>query len=143
MMRILTRSVFVLMLVAAAIPAFAQPAQTGTISGTVTDATGGAMPAVTVTITSEERGFSRSAVSDTTGHYVFPAVPIGPYRIVATLQGFETASASNNLVETDKTTAVSFTMKIGTLTDTVQVLGETPIVDATNTAANTRVRREE
>src|SRR5262245_29151153 len=143
MMRSLTCSVLALLLLAAAVPAFAQPAQTGTISGTVTDATGGALPGATVTITSEDRGFSRSTVTEATGRYVFPAVPIGPYRIVATLQGFETASAAGNLVETDKTTAVSFTMKIGTLTDTVQVLGETPIVDATNTAANTRVRREE
>ncbi len=34
-------------------------------------------------------------------------------------------------------------MKLGALTDTIEVVGQTPIVDATNTAANTRVRREE
>lgn len=143
MFRTLTRCLLVCALAAASAPAWAQPAQTGTISGEITDATGGAMPGVTVTITSQDRGFSRSTVSDNSGRYVFPAVPIGPYRIVATLQGFETAQATDNLVETDKTTSVSFAMKIGALTDTVEVMGQTPIVDATNTAANTRVRREE
>ena len=62
---------------------------------------------------------------------------------MATLQGFETTQATDNLVETDKTTSVLFTMKVGALTDTVTVLGDTPIVDATNVTATTRVRREE
>jgi hypothetical protein len=143
MLRILTRSVIVAAVVAVAVPAFTQPAQTGTISGEVMDATGGALPGVTVTITSQDRGFSRSTVTDENGRYTFPAVPIGPYRVTATLQGFETAQAANNLVETDRNTAISFTMKLGALTDTVEVMGQTPIVDATNTTANTRVRREE
>ena len=63
--------------------------------------------------------------------------------MAAVLQGFETAQAAGNVVETDKTTSVLFTMKVGALTDTVQVRGDTPIVDVTNTAANTRVRRDE
>jgi hypothetical protein len=129
-------------LVAVAAPVYAQ-VQTGTISGEITDATGAALPGVTVTITSQDRGFSRSTVSDETGRYVFPAVPIGPYSITATLQGFETAQAADNLVELDRTTTVPIAMKIGALTDTVQVLGDIPIVTPTNTAQQTRLRRDE
>ena len=143
MFRILTRGVLVAMLVATAAAAFAQPAQTGTISGEIQDATGGAIAGVTVTITSQDRGFSRSTVTDETGRYVFPAVPIGPYTVIATLQGFETAQSTDNLVETDKTTVVPFSMKVGALTDTVTIVGSTPIVDSTNVTATTRVRREE
>ncbi len=143
MLRILTRGLLIVALAAAATPAFAQPAQTGTISGVVQDATGGVLPGVTVTITSRDRGFSRTTVSDEQGHFVFPAVLIGTYTVAATLQGFETAQSTANLVETDKTTTVAFTMKVGSLTDTVQVIGDIPIVDITNTAANTRVRRDE
>jgi Carboxypeptidase regulatory-like domain len=143
MFRMLTRGVLIAALVACAVPAFAQPAQTGTISGQIVDATGAALPGVTVTITSQDRGFARSTVSDETGRYVFPAVPIGPYTIVATMQGFETVQATDNLVETDRTTNVVFAMKIGALTDTVTVLGDSPIVDATSVTATTRVRREE
>ena len=123
--------------------AFAQPAQTGTISGEIKDATGGALPGVTVTIQSQDRGFSRTTVTDEVGRYVFPAVPIGLYSITATLQGFETTSAADNLVELDKTTTVPFDMKVGSLTDTVQVVGETPIVDPTTVTATTRVSRDE
>jgi hypothetical protein len=143
MLRMFTRGLLMAALVLTAAPAFAQPAQTGTVSGSIQDATGGALPGVTVTITSQDRGFSRSTVSDENGRYVFPAVPIGPYRVTATLQGFETAQASDNLVETDRTTNVPFQMKIGALTDTVQVLGDVPIVDPTTVTSNTRLRREE
>src|SRR6266571_552630 len=131
------------LLAAAATSAYAQPAQTGTISGIVQDATGGVMPGVTVTITSQDRGFSRSAITDQNGHFVFPSVPIGIYVVAATLQGFDTAQSTGNVVETDKTTAVPFVMKVGALTATVQVTGDTPIVDITNTTANTRVRSDE
>jgi hypothetical protein len=143
MLRFLTRSLLVAALVAVAAPAFAQPAQTGTVSGTILDDTGGALPGVTVTIQSQDRGFTRSTVSDERGRYVFPAVPIGPYTVTATLQGFETATATDNLVEVDKTTTVSFNMRIGALTDTVMVVGETPIVDPTTVTATTRLSRDE
>ncbi|HUE85691.1 MAG TPA: TonB-dependent receptor [Vicinamibacterales bacterium] len=139
----LTRGLLVAALIAAATPVSAQPAQTGTVQGDVRDATGGALPGVTVTITSQDRGFSRSTVTDEAGRWVFPSVPIGPYRLTAALQGFETAEATDNLVEVNRTTSVSFNMKIGALTDTVIVTGATPIVDATTVTQTTRVSRDE
>jgi hypothetical protein len=143
MLRFLTRSLLVALMVAAGTSAYAQATQTGTISGVVEDATGAVLPGVTVTLTSRDQGFTRSTVTDENGRYVFPAVPTGPYDVVATLQGFETAQANNSLVEVGKTTAVNFGMKIGTLTDVVQVIGDTPIVDPTTVTATTRVSREE
>jgi outer membrane receptor protein involved in Fe transport len=143
MPRLLTRSLLVAAFITTAATAFAQPAQTGTISGLVEDSTGGALPGVTVTIQSQDRGFTRSTVTDETGRYVFPAVPIGPYAITATLQGFETGTATDNLVEVDKTTNVAFSLRVGALTDTVQVVGDTPIVDPTTVAATTRISKDE
>jgi outer membrane receptor protein involved in Fe transport len=143
MARLLTRSLLVAALVAIAAPTFAQPAQTGTVNGEVKDSTGGALPGVTVTLQSQDRGFTRSTVTDEYGRYVFPAVPIGPYTITATLQGFETGTAADNLVEVEKTTSVAFTLRVGGLTDTVQVIGETPIVDPTTVTATTRLSKDE
>src|SRR5688500_4908018 len=82
--------------------ALAQPAQTGTIAGSVVDQQGQIIPGVTVTATSTDRGFARTSVTDDNGRFVFPAVPVGRYSVAATLQGFETAEATNNLVETDR-----------------------------------------
>lgn len=123
--------------------AFAQPAQTGTIAGVVEDVSGGVLPGVTVTITSQERGTSRSAVTDENGRYIFAALSIGSYTVEANLSGFAPVRLTDNLVETEKTTNVSVQLKVGGLTDSVTVTGETPIVDLTNVTANTRVRKEE
>jgi hypothetical protein len=122
--------------------AWAQPAQVGTLSGVVTDDTGGVLPGVTVTITSQERGFTRTTVTDGEGRYLFAATPIGNYTVVAQLQGFDAAGKSDNLVETEKTTSVALTLKVGTLTEAVTVTGEVPIVDMTNVSANTRIRND-
>jgi outer membrane receptor for ferrienterochelin and colicin len=143
MLRLIARSLLIAALVAVAAPAFAQPAQTGTISGQVMDATGAVLPGVTVTITSQDRGFARETVSDETGRYVFPAVPIGLYTVTATLQGFQTATVTDNLVEVEKTTTVPVSMRIGALTDTIQVIGDTPIVDPTTVTATTRISKDE
>ena len=121
----------------------AQPAQTGTLTGTVKDGQGGLLPGVSLTATSQERGFTRVAVTDAEGRYRFPSIPIGSYKITANLAGFDAVAISDNLVQTENTTSVSFTMKVGGLTEAVEVTGETPIVDMTNVSANTRVRREE
>jgi hypothetical protein len=143
MARFLVRTLLVATLVAVAAPAFAQPAQTGTISGEVKDTTGAVLPGVTVTITSQDRGFQRVTVSDGNGRYVFPAVPIGLYSVSATLQGFQTATVTDNLVEVERTTTVPFDMRVGALTDTVQVIGETPIVDRTTVTATARLSKDE
>lgn len=121
----------------------AQPAQIGTISGTVTDDTGAVMPGVTVTITSQERGVTRTGVTDEGGRFLFGAVPIGNYTVEAQLMGFKPALLTDNLVETEKTTAVTIRLEVGQLTETVRVTGETPIVDMTNVAANTRIRNDQ
>jgi hypothetical protein len=143
MLRFVTRALLAVALVTMSVPAFAQPAQTGTISGEIKDSTGAVLPGVTVTITSQDRGFARDTVSDENGRYVFPAVPIGMYRVTATLQGFQTASSTDNLVEVEKTTSVLLTLSVGNLTDTVQVVGETPIVDPTTVTATTRLSKDE
>ena len=64
MLRLFTRGVLMAALLAVSSIAWAQPAQTGTISGLVQDTTGGALPGVTVTLQSQDRGFTRSTVGE-------------------------------------------------------------------------------
>ena len=143
MWNFVARTLLTVALVAIAAPSFGQPAQTGTISGEIKDSTGAVLPGVTVEITSQDRGFARSTVSDGNGRYVFPAVPVGLYSLTATLQGFQTTTVTDNLVEVEKTTNVPFDMRVGALTDTVQVIGDTPIVDRSTVTQTTRLSKEE
>src|SRR5688572_27532292 len=63
---------------------------TAQISGNVADQSGAVLPGVEVTATQTETGVSRTAVSNETGSYVLPSLPVGPYRVEATLPGFRT-----------------------------------------------------
>ena len=143
MSKLLSVCVAALLTAAVAPWAVAQPAQTGTVAGVVEDASGGVLTGVSVTITSQERGVTRSAVTDENGRFVFPALAIGNYTVEANLSGFAPLRLTDNLVETEKTTSVAIALKVGGLTDAVTVTGETPIVDLTNVTGNTRIRREE
>ena len=131
----------ILLLVAASLSA--QVVQIGVITGVVRDQTGAALPGVTVEAKHQQKGLARTVVSDSTGHFRLPVMPLGPYTITATLAGFETAALRNNIVEDEKTTDVPVTLRLGAATEKITVSGEVPVVDKTNLAAQTRVRSEE
>ena len=78
-----------LFVVGTSVPAFAQvSATTGSINGKVSDATGGVLPGVTVTITSPSMQGTRTDSSGTDGGFRFPAVPPGDYKLTFELAGF-------------------------------------------------------
>src|SRR5689334_11749260 len=63
---------------------------TAQINGTVKDQTGAVLPGVEVLLTQTETGLTRNAVSDETGSYNLVNLPIGPYKLEASLPGFRT-----------------------------------------------------
>src|SRR5207302_11313336 len=69
-------------------PGWAQA--TAQISGTVRDQSGAVLPGVEITATQTETGVARATVTNETGSYTLPNVPIGPYRIEAASPGFRT-----------------------------------------------------
>lgn len=121
----------------------AQTAQVGQVSGEITDATGGRLPGVTVTLVSVQRGVTRTTVTDAEGNYIFPQLPTGTYNITVELAGFQTRQVTDNLVEVEKTTHVPVTMQVATLTESTTVIGQVPIVDPGNQTQQARLRDDE
>src|ERR1700731_3394025 len=77
-------------LVAAARPAWAQTATTGTLSGSITDQQGGRLPGATVTATHVPTGAKYDTVTGGDGRYEIPNVRVGgPYTVTASLSGFK------------------------------------------------------
>src|ERR1700758_70544 len=72
---------------AASIPAGAQ-FTTARLGGTVADSSGSAIPGATMIVKSLETGYSQSATSGEGGAYLFPSLPVGTYRLTATMTGF-------------------------------------------------------
>ena len=120
-------------------PATTSQAQerTGTITGVLTDASGGVLPGVTVTITNNET--KRSTVAVTGGDGVFNARALDPgrYTVKFELSGFAPQEAPNVMLLLGSTATVDASLKVGALTEAVQVLAETPLID---TGATTRQR---
>src|SRR5262245_46164529 len=69
-------------------------AQEATLTGTVTDSTGGVLPGVTVTALQEATGNRFVAITDETGRFRVP-VRVGGYQLTAELQGFATVTRGN------------------------------------------------
>src|SRR5262249_59725665 len=60
---------------------------TAQISGTVTDSSGAVLPGVEITARQTETGIARTTITNETGIYVLPSLPLGPYRLEAALAG--------------------------------------------------------
>ena len=143
MSKVLSSLILITTLAVVPSPVAAQTAQVGQVSGEITDTTGGRLPGVSVTLVSVERGVTRSTVSDGEGNYIFSLVPLGNYNLTVELSGFRTMQINSNLVEAEKTTHVPVTMQVATLSETTTVIGQVPIVDASNQTQQARLRVEE
>src|SRR5439155_13260079 len=80
---------------------------TAQISGTVKDQSGAVLPGVEVTATQTGTGIARMAVTNETGSYVLPNLPIGPYRLEATLPGFRSFAQTGIVLEVNASPVVN------------------------------------
>jgi hypothetical protein len=135
------RIAFAMLLAAlcAAVPLGAQE-QRASIEGTITDSTGAALPGATVEAKGESGG-SATTVSDGTGAFRIQALPPGRYEISATLSGF-TASVVNVSLSLGQHARVEMALKVGTVSETIQVVAEVPLVDTKESARFQNLREE-
>lgn len=112
----------------------AQTTTLGVIEGTVKDETGGALPGVTVTVTSPALQVKELvAVTDADGRYRVPDLRIGAYRVACELSGFQGFVREGIEISVGFVARVDVTMKVGSLQETVTVSGASPVVDLTTT----------
>jgi outer membrane receptor protein involved in Fe transport len=115
---------------------------TGNIDGKVTDDTGGVLPGATVTLSSPALLGARTAVTNESGSYRFPSLSIGAYSVQASLQGFETVRIDNVDVSLGQTSTVDLVLGVASVSETVTVVGESPIVDVRNAGTGTSFKNE-
>jgi uncharacterized surface anchored protein len=98
---------------------------TGQIAGTITDAGGGVMPGVTVTLTNAGTKASREAITGADGQFVFPDLLAGTYDLKANLAGFK-AYEQHGIVlsSTERVALRAITLEVGGLAETVMVQAE-------------------
>ena len=100
----------------------------GSISGTVTDSSGGAISDVEVTLTNLETGSKLTDKTGVEGLYLFKNLFAGHYRVTAEKTGFKRSEMADVVVQVQQTSSINLTMQLGEVSQTVEVTGETPLL---------------
>jgi len=125
-----------LLLMSVPLPISGQELATGSIEGTVKDASGGVLPGVTVDVSSPalvEK--SRTTVTDAGGRYRFLRLPVGTYSLAFTLDGFSRVEQSGVIINAGFTATISPELEVGSLEETLTVVGASPVVDLRGTTS--------
>src|SRR4051812_11723641 len=122
---------------------YAQSVSSGTIQGTVKDEQGGVLPGVTVTLTSPAlQVHEMTQVTDENGNYRFVDLPAGTYQAKFELSGFSALIRQDLRLTVGFVARVDETLKVGTMTESVTVSGQSPVVDVTSTSASVAFTKE-
>src|SRR5437762_3484120 len=117
---------------------------TGQISGTARDQSGAVLPGVEIHATQTETGISRDTITNETGSYVLPNLPIGPYRLEASLPGFRTYAQTGIVLQVNSNPSINVVLEVGQVSEQVEVqanaaLVETRTVGVGSVVENTRI----
>jgi len=105
--------------------AMGQSSSAGTITGTVTDSSGAAVPGAAVTLTDAATGGARSATTNDKGTYIFPYVNPGTYSVKISKQGFKTTAVSDQVVQVGNQLTVNAVLEVGSVSMVVEVTSST------------------
>ncbi len=121
----------------------AQISSSGQIVGSVQDSSGAAIPGVVLTLTNANTGSSQTMTSAADGGFVFTTLPPGTYNLSASMKGFDTAVYSGIVVNAARTTNQLVTLKVGTISQSVEVTGAAPVLQTTSTTISNTVEQKQ
>src|SRR5947208_944514 len=128
-----TRNVVCALLIALLAGATAWAQGTAQLSGTVKDPSGAVLPGVEVSVTQTATGAKRTSVTDETGNYVLPNLPIGPYMLEAGLPGFKTYVQSGIVLQVGTNPQINVVLQIGQVAEQVEVQADAALVETRST----------
>jgi len=114
-------------------------ATTGVIQGAVTDANGAALPGAAVAVRNTATNFEQSQTTDRDGRFRLSLLPLGPYRVTVTLQGFRTLVREGLNLEVGATINLPLRLELSTVTQEVKVSAQAPVVETARTESSVRI----
>ncbi len=114
-------------------------ATTGSIAGTVTDATGAVVPNAAVTAINTSTGVASHTTADSSGHYNFLSLPAGPYTVSVEKTGFDTTTLTGVSLRLYQQLTQNIVLTVGTQKQTVTVQASATLVDTTSASLGTTV----
>src|SRR6202158_2618232 len=113
-----------------------------TLSGNVTDASGGAVPGAEIAVKNIATGINKNVTSDSAGYYTVPNLPAGVYEVRVSAPGFTIIVQSSLTLAVGAQQLLNFPMKVGTVTDAVQVTAAAPQIDLTSSTLTGQVESQ-
>jgi len=108
----------------------------GSVSGTLRDESGTAIPSVTITATNAATGVTRTTATNDVGLYSLPLLPAGNYRVQAQMEGVRPINLQVN-VGTNAT--ANLIIRVAALSEAITVSGETPVIETTKSEVSSVV----
>src|ERR1019366_8527735 len=118
-------------------------AQTAQISGSVKDASGGAIPGAEVKATQTATGAARTATSGSDGNYTLTNLPIGPYMLEISKEGFSKYVQQGIVLQVDSNATVEASLKVGAVSDQVTVQADAALVETHSTGVGSVVTNQQ
>ena len=112
---------------------------TAQIHGTILDASGAAVSGAAIKVTQTDTGVTRTATSEADGGYLLTSLPLGPYRVEVSKEGFSTAVQTGIVLEVGSDLAISLSLKVGAVAETVSVEATANQVETRNVGVGTLV----
>ena len=122
---------------------------TASITGTVTDSSGAAVPNAQVAVTNAEHGINGASATNGSGEYLFASLPIGSYDLTVTAEGFKKYEAKGVVLRVAEKARVNVALQVGTISTEVVVEGsevaqvETQSSDLGNTVSGKEITQLE
>jgi hypothetical protein len=122
--------------------AFAQATASGTIQGTVTDATGAAVSGAQVVAKSKATDSTRTTTTGDTGYYRFELLPVGIYTVTVSKTGFASVAETIEIL-IGQTATVNADLKTGSMSEVIEVTSEAPVLDLAKTDVSQNITPKE
>src|SRR5260370_25088146 len=131
-----------LMLISVGMPILSAQTNMGTVTGLVTDRSMAVLPGVSVTARNSATGAEATTITSSTGNYLIPNLPVGPYQISASHPGFKTWSRTGVALSAGDNIRVDAMLEIGQVNEKVEVTGEAPQLKTESTEVSTTMEQK-
>src|SRR5690349_16292113 len=114
----------------------------GTVTGLVTDRSGAVLPGVAVTAKNTATGAEANTVTSSTGNYLIPNLPVGPYQISVSHTGFKTWSRAGISLSAGENIRADALLDVGQVTERVEVTSEAAQLKTESTEVSTTMEQK-
>src|SRR5262249_6495447 len=117
-------------------------APTGDITGQITDITGAVISGAVVTVTNIGTNTQRTVTSNEAGNYNVPSLMPGVYSVRVEMRGFSSQVRNNVDLQVEQVARLDFAMQVGNVAETIEVAGESPVLETDSTAVGTVIENK-